>query len=78
MLIFVVEASGAVHDYTFSCWPNGWRKNGTDHSADIFGIETSHCGFTLDVGDFAKVGLGRLGNPAGYEQALAGSIRSWQ
>ena len=60
-----------VSDYTYSCWLNGWRKNDTDHSADIFGIETSHYGFTLDVADFSKVGFGRLNNTVGYEQALA-------
>jgi len=63
----LIAAGGA---YTFSCWPNGWRKNSNDQSADIFGIETSRYGFTLDVADFSKVRLGLLNNPAGYEQAL--------
>lgn len=69
-LLFAVDAGGVVADYTYSCWPNGWRKNEDDRSADIFGIETSHFGFTLDVGDFSKVGLGLLKNPAGYGEAL--------
>ena len=60
----------AVNDYTYSCWLNGWRKNTNDCSADIFGIETSHYGFTLDIADLNRVGLGLLNNPASYEQAL--------
>jgi len=56
--------------YTYSCWLNGWRKLDTDASADIFGIETSQYGFTLDVADFGKVAFGKLGNPVGYENAL--------
>ena len=69
-LIFSIQGYAAVAEYTYSCWLNGWRKNANDRSADIFGIETSHYGFTLDVADFRKVGLGQLNNPAGYEQAL--------
>ena len=57
-------------DYTYSCWLNGWRKNANDERADIFGIETSHFGFTLDVADFGKAAFGKLRNPVGYEQAL--------
>jgi hypothetical protein len=57
-------------DYTFSCWPNGWRKNANDQSPDVFGIETSRYGFTLDVADFRKVGFGRIDKPTGYQQAL--------
>ena len=41
-----------------------------DESRDIFGIETSVYGFTLDVDDFKKVAFGELDNPVGYEQAL--------
>ena len=59
-----------VNDYTYSCWQNGWRKNENDHSADIFGIETSRYGFTLDVADFGNVKFGKLSNPVSYEQAL--------
>ena len=59
-----------VNDYTYSCWLNGWRKNANDCSADVFAIETSHYGFSLDVDDFHKVGLAQLNNPTGYEQAL--------
>lgn len=70
LLLFTVELGAIANDYTYSCWLNGWRKNATDRSADIFGIETSHYGFTLDVGDFRQVGLGLLNNPVGYEQAL--------
>ncbi|TWU56716.1 hypothetical protein Poly51_26330 [Rubripirellula tenax] len=64
------DKESVVNDYTFSCWLNGWRKNANDGSADIFGIETNAYGFTLDVADFTKVGLGLLDNPIGYEQAL--------
>ena len=64
------ELIAADSAYTFSCWPNGWRKNSDDQSADIFGIETSHYGFTLDIADFRKAELGLLDNPVGYEQAL--------
>ncbi len=58
-------------DYTYSCWQNGWRKNPNDASPDIFGVETSHYGFTLDVADFRQTRLGQLHNPAGYAEALA-------
>ena len=72
LLLLLICATNLSADsgYTFSCWPNGWRKNTNDRSADIFGIETSHYGFTLDVADFQKVGLGLPNNPVGYEQAL--------
>lgn len=69
-LIFVVEVSAAVGDYTYSYWLNGWRKDNTDSSADIFCIETSKYGFTLDLGDFSKVKFGKLSNFVSYEQAL--------
>ena len=71
LLISTAETIAGVNDYTFSCWPNGWRKNVNDHSADIFGIETSRYGFTLDLADFRKARFGTLVNPVGYEQALA-------
>jgi len=70
VLILCVRVHAAAAEYTYSCWPNGWRKSANDRSADVFGIETSHYGFTLDVADFRKVGLGPLDNPAGYQQAL--------
>lgn len=69
-LILSIDVHATAAEYTYSCWLNGWRKNANDRSADIFGIETSHYGFTLDVADFRKVGFGQLNNPAGYEQAL--------
>ncbi len=69
-LILTVEVHAAAAEYTYRCWLNGWRKDANDRSDDIFGIETSHYGFTLDVADFRKVGFGHLNNPAGYEHAL--------
>jgi len=57
------------NDYTYSCWLNGWRKNANDSSADVFAIETSHYGFSLDVGDFRKLGLARLTNSASYSDS---------
>jgi len=60
----------AADSYTFSCWPNGWRKNSNDANADIFGIETSQYGFTLDLADFNRVRFGVLDNSRAYEQAL--------
>lgn len=70
VLVFAVEANAAVSDYTYSCWQNGWRKNTNDHSSDIFGIETNHYGFTLDVADFREVGWGPLSNLVGYAEGL--------
>ncbi len=64
------ESQEATSGYTYSCWPNGWRKNANDQSADVFGIETSVYGFSLDVADFSKVKMGLLDNPESYEQAL--------
>ena len=69
-LMLSIEVHATAAEYTFSCWLNGWRKNANDRSADVFGIETSHYGFTLDVADFGKVGFGQLNSAAGYEQAL--------
>ena len=69
-LILSMEVHAAAAEYTYSCWLNGWRKNAHDPSADIFGIQTSHYGFTLDVADFRKVGFGQLNNTVGYELAL--------
>ncbi|MCP4785504.1 MAG: hypothetical protein GY878_18315 [Fuerstiella sp.] len=69
-LMLNVEVHAAAAEYTYSCWLNGWRKNANDQSDDIFGIETSQYGLTLDVADFRKVGFGHLHNPAGYEYAL--------
>ena len=66
-VVDLMAASG----YTFSYWPNGWRKNGNDRSADIFGLETSWYGFTLDLADFRSVRFGTIDNPVGYERALA-------
>lgn len=60
----------AIAQYTFSCWPNGWRKNANDDSADVFCIETNNYGLSLDIADFRKVGFGRIDNPASYERAL--------
>lgn len=57
-------------DYTYSCWLNGWRKNSNDDSADVFAVETSHYGFTVDVADFGNVSLGPIVNPGGYERGL--------
>jgi uncharacterized protein YlaN (UPF0358 family) len=68
--IFATDLNAA-DSYTFSCWPNGWRKNSNDRSADIFGIETSQYGFTLDLADFSRVRFGTIDNPVGYERALA-------
>ncbi|MDA3924485.1 MAG: hypothetical protein PF904_07295 [Kiritimatiellae bacterium] len=56
--------------YTYSCWLNGWRKLDSDTSAEIFGIETSQYGFTLNMSDFGSVGFGKLSNPVAYEDAL--------
>jgi len=70
VLTYAVDLNAAISNYTFSCWPNGWRKNSNDRSADIFGIETSHYGFTLDLADFRKVRFGSLSHPISYEQAL--------
>ena len=77
-VLLLVIVAGAVQaapfkpygGYTYSCWLNGWRKLPGDLSRDVFAIETSEYGFTLDVADFVNVGFGKLDNPAGYEQAL--------
>ncbi|MGC6427349.1 MAG: hypothetical protein ACON5H_10195 [Akkermansiaceae bacterium] len=61
-----LSASG----YTFSCWQNGWRKNANDQSQDIFGIETSQYGFTLNLADFTETQFGRIPNQPSYETAL--------
>ena len=70
LLISTVETFAGINDYTFSCWQNGWRKNVNDHSADIFGIETSRYGFTIDLADFSRVRSGVIDNPVSYERAL--------
>ncbi len=58
--------------YTYSCWLNGLRKNTSDTTPALFAIETSHYGFTLDLGDFGKAGFAaRGGKVAGYAESLA-------
>ena len=33
-VLYAADLHAACADYTFSCWLNGWRKNGNDPSAD--------------------------------------------
>jgi len=58
VLVFLVLFTSAsklkADDYTFGYWPNGWRKNKTESSNDVFGVETSTFGFSLDLDDFKK------------------------
>ena len=70
LLISTVNVNAAVDNYTYSCWLNGWRKNTNDRSADVFGIETTHYGFSIDLADFRKVHFGLINSPLSYEQAL--------
>lgn len=64
------STSLAKKDYTFSCWLNGWRKNPNDVSPDIFAIETSHYGFTLNVADFRECHVGSLDRQPSYAEAV--------
>jgi len=72
ILICAADLSVANGAYTFSCWPNGWRKNGNDRSDDIFGIETSRYGFTLDLADFSRVRFDAIDNSSGKAETTAG------
>ena len=47
-------------DYSFAWWPNGFRKEKADSSANVFCVESGHYGFTLDTADFSKARLGRI------------------
>ncbi|MBI9017752.1 MAG: hypothetical protein JEZ07_10890 [Phycisphaerae bacterium] len=74
LLCFGMDICLASGEYGFSCWENGWRKNGGDGSADLFCIETSEYGFVLDLDNFSKVRFGKLNRDGDYEQALNDNI----
>ena len=57
-------------DYTFGYWLNGWRKNPTETSKDIFGIETNQYGFTIDISDFKNTSFGKIKTDMSYADAL--------
>lgn len=56
-------------DYSFAWWPNGFRKEKTDESTEVFCVESGHYAFTLDIADFSKSRFGRIHGP-GYLAAL--------
>lgn len=66
----LAAAGAAPRGYTFSRWPNGWRKLPGDDSPEIFAIEASGYGFTLNLGDFSKAEFGPADPSPGYEAAL--------
>lgn len=47
-------------DYSFAWWPNGFRKENGDSSADVFCVESGRYAFTLDLADLSKARLGRI------------------
>ncbi|MBL7223649.1 MAG: LamG domain-containing protein, partial [Candidatus Brocadiae bacterium] len=55
-------------DYSFAWWPNGFRKEKTDTSANVFCVESGRYGFALDMADFRQARLGRIDGP-GYRSA---------
>ena len=70
-LIAICSASSSkADDYTFSSWLNGWRKNESESSNDIFGLETNEFGFALDLDDFSRSGFGKWQSGLSYEAAL--------
>ncbi len=62
-------------DYSYAFWPNGFRKEKGDTSANVFCIESGRYGFTLDTADFSAARFGRVGGP-GYGPTLATASRS--
>jgi len=46
-------------DYTIAWWPNGFRKEKADGSADVFCIGTGHYGFAFDTAHISRARLGR-------------------
>jgi hypothetical protein len=47
-------------DYSFAWWLNGFRKEKSDTSADVFCVEAGHYGFALDMADFRNARFGPL------------------
>ena len=67
-------------DYTIAWWPNGFRKEKADGSADVFCIGTGHYGFAFDTAHISRARLGRT-DGLGYlaasrtgSRALAGLL----
>ncbi len=71
LILLALGFHATAEDYTFSCWVNGWRKNANDSRPDVFAIQTSRYGFTLDVADFDQAKLGSIKGVDGYPDALA-------
>ncbi|MDP6118638.1 MAG: LamG domain-containing protein [Planctomycetota bacterium] len=60
-------------DYSFAWWPNGFRKEKTDTSAEVFCVESGRYAFTLDLADFSKSRLGRIDGRGYLSASRAGS-----
>lgn len=55
-------------DYSHAFWPNGFRKEKGDASANVFAVEAGHYGFSFDLADFRKARLGKI-EGSGYKAA---------
>ena len=55
-------------DYGMAFWPNGFRKEKADKSANELAFETGYYGFVLDLADFGKTRFGEIDGP-GYLSA---------
>jgi len=49
-----------LRDYSLAWWPDGFRKEKADDSADVLCVESGQYGITLDMADFTKARLGRI------------------
>jgi len=58
------------HQFTFSYWLNGWRKQEADKSPDILCFETGNYGFNFDLADFSKAHFSIFDDKVDYSKAL--------
>jgi len=60
-------------DYTIAWWPNGFRKEKADTSADVFCVESGHYAFTFDTADISRARLDRIDGPGYLAASRTGS-----
>jgi hypothetical protein len=64
-------ASLDARDFSYACWPNGWRKHPGDRSPELFAVETGRYAFSLDLAHFSKAGFALAQGPSDYAGAAA-------
>ena len=60
-------------DYTIAWWPNGFRKEKADGSANVFAVESGRYALALDMADLSNARLGRIDGPGYLAASRTGS-----